>query len=289
MNALSVILCILCAVLAVAVIFVYKLYKDESSSKSDPESEYNRKVQQLNSDYDIRKQNIEETLSNLQYKLNQDQSEKVEELKNLYSDKKLALNEEFKAESDRILNEIAEIRSTLEYYEDLQKAVIENFKEQDRIRLERDFYRISLTDLEQSDIVKLRTVALEISKPVVLYKLIYEIYYKSKFDELFKRLIGSDDSGGIYKITNTLNERVYIGRTTNFLSRWRDHVKCGTGSDSGAQVRTRLYEAMRKDGCENFTFEILDRCDKDSQPEREKYWIDFYKSTEFGYNIQSGG
>ena len=60
MNALSVILCILCAVLAVAVIFVYKLYKDEASSKSDPESEYNRKVQQLNSDYDMKKQNIAE-------------------------------------------------------------------------------------------------------------------------------------------------------------------------------------------------------------------------------------
>ena len=289
MNTFSVIMLCVSIVLFVTLILLFIRYKMELKSKIDPNSEYNKNIQKLKSDFEIEKKSVEDTLNNLKSRLSTEQLEKVEELKKLYSDKQIELNNALNDETTRVAEQIDIIRNNLHYYEELQKAVVENFKEQDRIRLERDFYRISISDVEQSDIIKLRTVALEISKPVVLYKLIYEIYYKSKFDELFKRLIGSDDCGGIYKITNTINEKVYIGRTTNFLTRWRDHVKCGTGSDSGAQLRTRLYDDMRKNGCENFTFEILDRCDKDSQPEREKYWIDYYKSTEFGYNIQSGG
>lgn len=278
MNIVIIILILLVTLLSLLSVYMYIKYKNEINSKIDPESEYNK-----------RKKELEEAIVNLQNQLNSNQANKMSEMQNDYSDKKLKLDNDFEQKNQEIFTKIEQIKKNLQYYEDLQKAVVDNFKEQDRIRLERDFYKIDLSDVELSDIVKLRTVAMEISKPVVLYKLIYEIYYKSKFDELFKRLVGDNGEGGIYKIVNIKNEKVYIGRTTDFLKRWRDHVKCGTGSDSGAQIRNRLYEEMKKDGIENFTFEIIDRCDKESQPEREKYWIQYYKSTEFGYNIQSGG
>ena len=43
---------------------------------------------------------------------------------------------------------------------------------------------------------------------------------------------------------------------------------------------------MFKDGLENFTFEIIEECKKDSQilNEREKYWIKYYDSFNNGYN-----
>lgn len=286
---MNVVFCILCGISIIVAIYVYVQYRKEVISKTDPDSEYNQRIQQLESDYNTKRQGMEDALKELQSKLNQNQTEEIEKLKSSYSDKRLELDTQFLAENADIQQQIEAIRNELKYYEGLQKAVVENFKEQDKIRSERDYYKISLSESDLSDVAKLKIVAREISKPVVLYKLIYEIYYKSKFDALFKKLIGSDDTGGIYKITNIKNERVYIGRTTNFLNRWRDHIKCGIGSDSGAQIRTRLYDAMKMDGCENFTFEILDRCDKDAQPDREKYWIEYYRSTEFGYNVQSGG
>jgi hypothetical protein len=186
--------------------------------------------------------------------------------------------------------EIQDILFRLENYKELENKVVEKYKQKEIDEKQRDFYRIILEKSDLSDVEKLNAFAPQLSKPVVLYKLMYEVYYKSKLEELFKRLIPSDcTSGGIYKITNIKNNKCYIGRTTNFLTRWRDHAKCGIGADSGAQVRNKFYEAIKMDGIENFTFEIIDRCEKDIQPEREKFWIDYYKSTEYGYNTVSGG
>jgi len=46
---------------------------------------------------------------------------------------------------------------------------------------------------------------------------------------------------------------------------------------------------MFDEGVENFTFEIVEVCAKEEQSEKEKYWIDFYKSKEYGYNSKAGG
>ena len=51
----------------------------------------------------------------------------------------------------------------------------------------------------------------------------------------------------------------------------------------------KLYIAMFKDGVENFSFELLEKCDKNELNEREIYWIDFYRSQEHGYNMTKGG
>ena len=182
------------------------------------------------------------------------------------------------------------IKKNLAFYEDLQSAVVTNYLEAEKKEKERDFHRVILDDVEKSDISKLRPVAEQLSKPIILYKLIYEIYYKPKLDVMFKQVLGtSESSGGIYKITNVNDGRVYIGRATKFLDRWRQHAKCGTGADKGAQINVRLYDAMKKEGIENFTFEVLDECSAEEQPAREKYWVEYYRSMEYGYNIKSGG
>lgn len=45
---------------------------------------------------------------------------------------------------------------------------------------------------------------------------------------------------------------------------------------------------MQKYGPENFTFELLEKVSRDKLNEREMYWINFYKSKEFGLNSQKG-
>jgi hypothetical protein len=50
----------------------------------------------------------------------------------------------------------------------------------------------------------------------------------------------------------------------------------------------KLYVAMIKNGVENFSFEIVEKCDRDKLNEREAHWIAFYRSQEFGYNMTNG-
>lgn len=155
------------------------------------------------------------------------------------------------------------------------------------MRAQRDFYRIKITDEAAQDIRKLKSLAMNFNNPNAIYKLIWEVYYKSLMENLFKKVLSDNAKcGGIYKITNINNEKVYVGRTTSFIERLRTHSKRGCGID---RIKGLLYDAMFDEGLENFTFEIIEVCSKDEQPQREKYWISFYKSNEYGYNMNVGG
>lgn len=90
----------------------------------------------------------------------------------------------------------------------------------------------------------------------------------------------------IYKITNRVNGKVYIGQTTQpLVKRWMVH--CCKGS-----ACPYIHRAIQKYGKENFTVEQIDvACDRDELDKKEQYWIDFYDSMnpEKGYNLTSGG
>jgi group I intron endonuclease len=83
----------------------------------------------------------------------------------------------------------------------------------------------------------------------------------------------------IYKTTNKLNGKIYIGQDKN-----NNPYYFGSGK--------KLQRAIHKYGKENFIKEILEECkNEDHMNEREIYWILFYKSQDrkFGYNISEGG
>ena len=46
---------------------------------------------------------------------------------------------------------------------------------------------------------------------------------------------------------------------------------------------------MFAEGVENFSFEVIEECGRESLNDREIYWIDFYHSREYGYNMTRGG
>lgn len=89
---------------------------------------------------------------------------------------------------------------------------------------------------------------------------------------------------GIYKITNKTNNKVYIGQSINIEQRWKTHLK------KSRILNTPLYQAMRKDGIENFLFEVIEECNQEQLNNKEKYWINYYNSTNSnkGYNILKG-
>lgn len=277
-----VIICIILVVLLLCSVIAYIKQKSdldrERADKQNEQSAYNTRMRELQSQYD-----------NLNDQITAKQKQDIDAINREYANIRLDLQKQVDACKLDADAKIEVIKKALEYYESLERSVIDGYKEEEKRKLEKDFYRVSMSDIESSDIQKLKIVAMEISRPDVLYKLIYEIYYKTKLDELFKRLIGDNVGGGIYKITNIESNRCYIGRTVNFLDRWREHAKCGVGYGQGAQCRKPLYTEMMQIGLDKFTFEIIDQCSADEQPEREKYWINFYKSSEFGYNVVSGG
>ena len=89
----------------------------------------------------------------------------------------------------------------------------------------------------------------------------------------------------IYKITNKINGKVYIGQTTKTLEwRWKHH--CNVKS-----CCTYLRKALDKYGVENFTIEQIDSAvTQDELNEKERYWIKHYNSlAPNGYNLTSGG
>lgn len=91
----------------------------------------------------------------------------------------------------------------------------------------------------------------------------------------------------IYKITNTYNEKIYIGKTQRGVhERWMRHVNdAKTG-----RLDTYFARAIRKYGAEAFMVEAIDEAiSPEELSEKEKYWIDFYHSDKAGYNMTSGG
>ena len=94
-------------------------------------------------------------------------------------------------------------------------------------------------------------------------------------------------TGFIYKITNKLNDKVYIGKTLSTIEeRWKIHIRDSRKDKIGNRP---LYKAIKKYGVENFLIEKIEECDYKVLSEREIYWIKFYDSYDSGYNATLGG
>lgn len=95
----------------------------------------------------------------------------------------------------------------------------------------------------------------------------------------------------IYKITNPINNKSYIGQTCQRVEeRWRCHVR------DSKKLNTPFARAIQKYGWETFTKEIIDTAKtKEEANEKEKYWIKYYMTSvqefgkNYGYNITPGG
>lgn len=92
----------------------------------------------------------------------------------------------------------------------------------------------------------------------------------------------------VYKITNKVNNKIYIGITNQGAGvRYLHHLY---EARSGSPFP--IHNAIRKYGKDNFTLEIIELCGtSEILKEREKYWIAFYNSTDrnIGYNMTEGG
>ena len=93
--------------------------------------------------------------------------------------------------------------------------------------------------------------------------------------------------GYIYKITNTLNNKIYIGQTIKTVQKRFTQHKNNSNKEYFSQIV--LYKAFNKYGIENFVCEEIEEVTNDKLDERERYWINYYDSYFNGYNSTLGG
>lgn len=93
---------------------------------------------------------------------------------------------------------------------------------------------------------------------------------------------------GIYKITNNINGKSYIGQSIDIENRWKQE-KSRAFSLQASAYNNILSQAFRKYGIENFTFEIVETCKPEELNEKEIYYISKFNTYYEGYNATTGG
>lgn len=91
----------------------------------------------------------------------------------------------------------------------------------------------------------------------------------------------------IYKVTNIVNNKIYIGQTIKSLN-----LRRKIHEETPLKYCAYFQKAIKKYGKESFVWEELEICQTREQlNKQEKFWIKFYNSNEskFGYNLTNGG
>lgn len=189
------------------------------------------------------------------------------------------------AETKKSVNdEIEELKLLLEDYKSKRDLINQAIVHEKEIHEQQNFYRIVLNESDKEDIQLLNTIEMRLHSREALYKLIYDVFYKKPLNDMINRVLQGKEFCGIYRITNLKTNEAYIGKSTNIKTRWQNHCKTAIGLDGMA--RTKIHSAMKEYGIDNFSFEVLEKCTKENYSEREKYWINFYETNVYGYNIQ---
>lgn len=211
-----------------------------------------------------------------QYKKAEDEYSKSKEL---LEESYYKIQSDFIKRKEQAENELAQIEAT-------RTAALKAQLKEKEIKEQLSFYCVQINQNDLDDIKILERMKNQLHNPRILSMLIWSTYFQKPMTTLCNNVIGTTVKSGIYKITNQKDNMCYIGQAVDLARRWKDHAKCGLGIDTPAS--NKLYKAMIEDGLWNFSFEILEECPPAQLNEKEKYYIQLYKSYEFGFNSNKG-
>lgn len=248
-----------------------KLILDIEKEKQIFEEQHEKEKNNISEQINLYKENLSYASEQYLYTLEQSYIKAEQEydikMQNLITEKELCEKE---------LNKMREALSA-----GVQANLREMEKEQNL-----QFYKLSISNKDLEDVMKLETVKLSLHQPVILSKLIWSTYFQKQTTEMCNRILGTKKICGIYKITNLKTQQCYIGQSVDVAQRWKDHCKCGLGIEASAT--NKLYNAMQKDGIWNFSFELMEECPREQLNEKEKFWIELYQSNIYSYNSTKG-
>ena len=254
---------------------------------------YNQKINEITEKYnnaehelklmEEKKQHTDEVLNNYY------ESEKLrieDKIQNITADCVEEMMRQVEEKTVECATEVKKIQDTLLSYQQRQTAVNEAIMRERQLQEQSEFYTINLSQSEINDLLMIKELSPRFNNRELLNKIIYESYVKRPLQEMIKRVLGGRSPSGIYKITRKSTGEIYIGRAVAVDKRWIEHVKMAFSI--GSIAHSTLHTIMEKDGVWNFTFELLEEVPKERLNEREKYYIDFYDSKNFGLNQRNG-
>lgn len=289
------------------IIYIYYLKKQEhqiievnidnqrENSEIEQEIKHNREVlsnikENIYSENEILSSLVksqEEMRENAQKQADEAYQIRISALLKSYEEKENELTMTFDAKSQDLSNKISIESSKLADLQAKQLAYIQAQQRQEEIDSNQDYYRLALDEIDINDITLLRELQPRFVKKESIDKLIWEVYYKPAYDILTARLFPKAIKYcGIYRITDLTTGKSYIGQSVDIKERFRQHIKSAL---TYGKATNKLYSTMQKSGVHNFTFEILEEVSRENLNERETYWIEFYKTKDFGLNTTRGG
>lgn len=225
----------------------------------------------------------EETLMNIAEDKVKAEQEKMQKAAQESFEKAMA---EMDVQAEAARTQIETLTKEIAEYSAKQVAINEAILRQRALEEQQDFYRVCLDPEAASDVEILKAARRNLKKPEIIDKIIYDNYIAKPVLEMIKRVLQNTTCSGIYKITCQETKEIYIGKSTDIKNRWQQH--CKTAFNCGTIASSLLHKKMQQYGIENFTFELLEVVPKDKLGEREKFYIDFYKTKETGLNERNG-
>lgn len=238
----------------------------------------NNRYECLNTHYESYKATLNDSYDRVQQKFADKINEKDIALQNKKNEIDIAIDEKNK-EISNISNELEKIRQT-------KIAVIEAERKEQIIKDNLSQYCLLLSSADKNDLQTLERIKTQLNNPRILNMLIWQTYYKSALNTLCTKILGLKDVTGIYKITNQVNNKCYIGQAVKIADRWKTHAKHGCGIDTPAT--NKLYKEMQEYGLYSFSWELLEECPQEQLNEKERYYIDLYQSDKIGLNSKAG-
>ena len=272
----------------------YEEKKEELKNYLDYQSEQYNSLSSEN--FSLKKEidKKEEQLSNLSNHIkNFQEAIELQKEKTIESERKLEQAElekikvHYASQRDLIENDLNEIQKSYNDEKSRYESLLEPIKNIQRENNLLLYKTIQLSEEDKKDIdFLIHEVSNKIRNKDLINKLIWSEYIQQKLDRTLKDNNITEVSG-IYKITNINNKKCYIGKSTNIKRRIIEHVK---GALQISSISNQyIHDAMREEGLWNFTFEKIHDCAKDDLSKEEKYYIEFFDSTNYGYNISKGG
>ena len=249
------------------------LPKRKSQIEADVENYYKDKKE-------VAEAAFEQSLMKMREELLKSQEEYEAEYSQAMADAAAALALYFKENKE----EIEAFESELNDFKKKVESAVEASKRAEAMKTEKDFYRLQIPKEDLEEINALREIVPRLRDPEALNKVIWKVYYEKPTNDLIGRVIGAGTHTGIYKITNIENDKCYVGQAVNLAERWKQHIKRGLGAETA--TKNKLYPAMKSTGVENFTFEVIEKCDKNQLDKQEDYWQDYFHAKDYGYSIK---
>lgn len=239
---------------------IYNATQTLQNLENTTKNSFERYCDVLDENYNKTEQEYQQLINNLQIGYEEKQLEIIKQIQ----------------EKQKELNSIAATRT----------ALIEAQIKEKEIKEKKDFYCLQIKETDKQDIKILDKIKPELNQPRILCMLIWSTYFQKPMTQLCNNILGTNTICGIYKITNQETNECYIGQAVDVAKRWKDHAKCGLGIDIPAN--NKLYKAIEEYGIWNFSWELLEKCERIQLNEKEKYYIELYSSKEYGYNSSIG-